>query len=45
MFVVSQAQSGNTDMLPMESKRYVEEHTAILALARKGRTEFVGHDD
>jgi len=43
MFIMSQAQSGSTDMLPMESKLYVEEHNAILALARKGRAVFVGH--
>jgi len=43
MFVVSQAQTGDTNMLPMESKLYVEEHNAILELARKGRAIFVGH--
>ena len=43
MFVMSQAQSGNTDVLPMESKLYVAEHNAILSLAHNGRCIFVGH--
>lgn len=43
MFVMSQAQSGNINSLPMESRLYVEEHNAICALAKKGRGVFVGH--
>ncbi len=43
VFVMSQAQSGDTNMLPMESKLYVEEHNTILSLARKGKAVFVGH--
>lgn len=43
MFVMGQAQSGQTEMLPMESRLYVEEHEAIGKLAHKGRAVFVGH--
>lgn len=43
MFVMGQAQSGQTEMLPMESRLYVEEHNAISKLAHKGRAVFVGH--
>ena len=43
MFVMSQAQIGNTDVLPMESKLYVAEHNAIISLAHNGRCVFVGH--
>ncbi len=43
MFVMSQAQAGNTDMLPIEGKLYVEEHSAISSLAQQGRAIFVGH--
>lgn len=43
MFVMSQAQTGKTDMLPMEGKLYVEEHSAISSLAHQGRAIFVGH--
>lgn len=43
MFVMSQAQNGSTDMLPMDGKLYVEEHSAISSLARQGKAVFVGH--
>ena len=43
MYAMSQAQSGNTDLLPMESKLYVAEHNAIVGLSHKGRCVFVGH--
>lgn len=43
MFAMSQAQSGNTDVLPMESKLYIAEHNAIIEIAHKGRCVFVGH--
>lgn len=43
MFIMGQAQSGNVNILPMESRVYVEEHNAICDFARKGRGVFVGH--
>lgn len=43
MFVMGQAQSGNINSLPMESRLYVEEHNAICEFAKKGRGVFVGH--
>ena len=43
MFVMSQAQAGSTDMLPMEGKLYVEEHSTISDLAHQGKAVFVGH--
>ncbi len=43
VFVMSQAQNGNADMLPMESRLYVAEHNAINSLAHHGRAIFVGH--
>ena len=43
MFVMSQAQLGSTDMLPVEGKLYVEEHNVIGALARQGKAVFIGH--
>ncbi len=43
VFVMSQAQTGNTNMLPMESRLYVAEHNAINRLAHHGRAIFVGH--
>lgn len=43
MFVMSQAQNGSADMLPMDGKLYVEEHSAISSLARQGKAVFVGH--
>lgn len=43
LFVMSQTQKGDPDMLPMEGKLYVEEHAAIQKLARQGRAIFVGH--
>lgn len=43
VFVMSQTQTGNTDMLPMESRLYVAEHNAINSLAHHGRAIFVGH--
>ena len=42
--VMGQAQSGEiSDMMPMESRLYVEEHEVIKMLARKGPAVFVGH--
>ncbi len=43
VFVMSQAQSGNINSLPMESRLYVEEHNAICEFAKKARGVFVGH--
>ena len=43
LYVMSQAQNGNVDVLPMETKLYMAEHNAIVALAQKGRCVFVGH--
>ncbi len=43
-FVMGQVQSGETsDVMPMESRLYVEEHEVIRTLARKGPAVFVGH--
>ncbi len=43
-FVMGQAQSGQiSDVMPMESRLYVEEHEVIKTLARKGPAVFVGH--
>lgn len=43
MYVMGQAQIGNTDVLPMESKLHIEEQNAIVSLSHKGRAVFVGH--
>lgn len=43
LYVMAQAQSGNTDILPMESKLFIEEHNTIKALADNGPAVFVGH--
>ena len=43
MYVMGQAQIGNTDVLPMESKLHIEEQNAIASLSHKGRAVFVGH--
>ncbi len=43
VFALSQAQTGQTDMLPMESRLYVEEYDTIRKLAHKGRAIFIGH--
>ena len=43
-FVMGQAQAGEiSDVMPMESRLYVEEHEVIKTLARKGPAVFVGH--
>ena len=43
-FVMGQVQTGQTsDMMPMESRLYVEEHEVIKTLAHKGPAVFVGH--
>ena len=43
LFVMGQLNSGSSDILPTESKLYIEEHNAISALAEKGPAIFVGH--
>jgi len=43
MFVMSQAQTGNTSGLPMESRLFVEEQNIIAELARRGKAIYVGH--
>lgn len=43
MYVMSQAQTGNADLMPMESKLYIAEHKAIKNFAQMGRAVFVGH--
>lgn len=42
-YVLNQAQTGNTDFMPMESKVYIAEHRAIKKFAQMGRAVFVGH--
>lgn len=43
MFVMAQAQSGSTDVLPMESKLFVEQYNTVKGLAGQGKAIFVGH--
>lgn len=43
VFAMSQMQTGNTEMLSMESRLYVAERSAICSLAHYGRAVFVGH--
>lgn len=43
IFVMSQVQTGNTEMLSMEGRLYVAERNAINSLAHYGRAVFVGH--
>ena len=43
LFVMGQLNSGSSDILPTESKLYIEEHNTIVALANKGPGIFVGH--
>lgn len=43
MYVMSQAQYGNTEILPMESRLYIAEHNAIEKFSRNGPAVFVGH--
>jgi len=43
LFVMGQLNAGSSDILPTESKLYIEEHNTIVALAEKGPGIFVGH--
>ena len=43
LFVMNQLNAGSSDILPTESKLYIEEHNTIIALADKGPGIFVGH--
>ncbi|MBE6543286.1 MAG: cytidylate kinase-like family protein [Ruminococcaceae bacterium] len=43
LFVMGQLNAGSSDILPTESKLYIEEHNTIIALANKGSGIFVGH--
>lgn len=43
VYVMGQIESGNLNGLPMESRLYVEEHSAITDFAKTGRAIFVGH--
>lgn len=43
LFVMGQLNAGSSDILPTESKLYIEEHNTIIALANKGAGIFVGH--
>lgn len=43
LFVMGQLNAGSSDILPTESKLYIEEHNTIIFLANKGPGIFVGH--
>lgn len=43
VYIMGQIQSGNVNSLPIESRLYVEERSAICDFAKKGRAVFVGH--
>ncbi len=43
LFVMNQLNAGSSDILPTESKLYIEEHNTIIALADNGPGIFVGH--
>lgn len=43
LFVMGQLNAGSSDILPTESKLYIEEHNTIISLANNGAGIFVGH--